>query len=170
MAFAPEYALPALRHFYTQFRFRIWTAYGFRDAFNLGAQWYASDELGIDQGPTVIMIENYRAQRVWRLFMQNEEVQRGLQRAGFGPLPSIAATLQTVSNQNAFDLSWRAQSNRTYQVEYSPDLETWFASPTGELTAVGTNANWTDAGPPATSALPFAAPKRFYRVIQFGSP
>jgi hypothetical protein len=86
------------------------------------------------------------------------------------PLPSIAATLQTVSNQTAFNLSWTAQSNRTYQVEYSPQLETWFASPTGEVIAASTNANWTDAGPPATSTLPFAAPKRFYRVIQFGSP
>lgn len=170
MAFAPEYALPALRHFYTQFRFRIWTAYGFRDAFNLGAQWYASDTLGIDQGPIVVMIENYRTQRVWRRFMQNEEVQRGLQRAGFVALPSMAATLQTVSNQNAFSLSWIAQSNRTYQVEYSPDLETWFASPTGELIASGTNASWTDGGPPATTTLPFTATKRFYRVIQFGSP
>jgi hypothetical protein len=141
MAFAPEYALPALRHFYTQFRFRIWTAYGFRDAFNLGAQWYASDTLGIDQGPFVLMIENYRTQRVWKLFMQNEEVQRGLQRAGFVPLPSIPATLQTISNENAFNLSWPAQSNRTYQVEHSPDLDIWFTSPTGEVTATSTNAS-----------------------------
>ena len=64
----------------------MWTAYGFRDAFNLGAHWVASDELGIDQGPIVIMIENYRTQRVWRRFMQNDVVQRGLQRAGFVPL------------------------------------------------------------------------------------
>jgi len=170
MAFAPEYALPALRQFYTQYRLRIWTAYGFRDAFNLGAQWYGSDELGIDQGPTVIMVENYRTQRVWQRFMQNEEVQRGLQRAGFVPLPSIAATLQALPDQSAIKLSWIAQSNRTYQVEYSPDLETWFASSTGEVIAASTNANWTDAGPPATTTLPFAASQRFYRVIQFGAP
>ena len=84
MPFAPEACVPALSRFYT-FRRNIWTAYGFRDAFNQGAQWYASDELGIDQGPIVIMIENYRTQRVWRLFMRNETIQRGLQRAGFGP-------------------------------------------------------------------------------------
>jgi hypothetical protein len=40
--------------------------------------------LGIDQGPIVIMIENYRSQRVWHTFMQNPEIQRGLQRADFG--------------------------------------------------------------------------------------
>ena len=59
MPFAPEYCLPALRHFY-DFRINIWTAYGFRDAFNLGVGYYGPDELGIDQGPIVLMIENYR--------------------------------------------------------------------------------------------------------------
>ena len=87
MPFTPEYSLPTLRAFYSRFRIHIWTAYGFRDAFNIGAGWYDTDELGIDQGPIVIMIENYRTQRVWQLFMQNAEVQRGLQRAGFVPLP-----------------------------------------------------------------------------------
>ena len=94
MAFTPEYSLPTLRYFYSHYRPHIWTAYGFRDAFNIGAQWYDTDELGIDQGPIVIMIENYRNQRVWRLFMQNEEVQRGLQRAGFVPLPFVPLAAQ----------------------------------------------------------------------------
>jgi hypothetical protein len=170
MAFTPEYSLPALRHFYNQFRPRIWTAYGFRDAFNLGAQWYAADELGIDQGPMVLMIENHRTQRVWRLFMQNEEIQRGLQRAGFVPLAFISPRLQFRPDQNAFDLVWDAPAGRVYQVEYSPDLYTWVASPTGELIAAGPSASWTDVGPPATAALPFAVPQRFYRVFQFGSP
>src|SRR4029453_11735396 len=80
IAFTPEYSIPTLRYFYTQFRTNIWTAYGFRDAFNLGVKWWGLDELGIDQGPIVLMIENYRTQRVWKRFMLNEEVQRGLQR------------------------------------------------------------------------------------------
>ncbi|HWY76321.1 MAG TPA: glucoamylase family protein, partial [Verrucomicrobiae bacterium] len=83
MAFTPEYSLPALLYFYSHFRPRIWTAFSFRDAFNLGQGWYDTDELGIDQGPIVIMIENYRTQRPWKLFMQNAEAQRGLQQAGF---------------------------------------------------------------------------------------
>jgi len=170
IAFAPEVCLPALRHFYNQFRFRIWTAYGFRDAFNLGHQWYASDELGIDQGPIVVMIENYRSQRVWQLFMRNEEVQRGLQRAGFVPLAFMSPKLQSASEPNAFTLTWDAQAGRAYQVEYSPNLDNWLASPTGELMTEGPIAAWTDAGPPATATPPFAASHRFYRVFQFGSP
>ena len=38
MPFTPEYSLPTLRAFYSRFRIHIWTAYGFRDAFNIGAR------------------------------------------------------------------------------------------------------------------------------------
>jgi hypothetical protein len=86
IAFTPEYSIPALRHFYDQFRSHVWTAYGFRDAFNQGAQWWAPDNLGIDQGPFVLMIENHRTQKVWQRFMRNPAVQRGLQQAGFTPV------------------------------------------------------------------------------------
>jgi hypothetical protein len=170
MAFTPEYSEPTLSYFYTHFRPHLWTAYGFYDAFNLTSQWYDTDELGIDQGPIIIMIENYRTQRPWKLFMQNQPVQTGLQRAGFNSLPFLNIQGQALSNQTAFSLSWAAQAGGTYQVEYSPDLVTWFASPTGEVVATGTNANWTDSGPPATIALPFSASQRYYRVFQFGFP
>jgi len=169
MPFAPEYSVPTLRHFYG-FRRNIWTAYGFKDAFNLGTQWYGPDELGIDQGLIVIMIENYRTQRVWKQFMKNPEVQRGLQRAGFVPLSFTNPSLQPLPEQNAISLTWPAANGRTYQVEYSPDLDNWFSSPTGELVATNTTANWLDTGPPATSTPPVADPQRFYRVFQFGAP
>ena len=97
-----------MQYFYSHFRTHIWTANGFRDAFNLSAQWYDTDELGIDQGPIVIMIENYRTQSVWRLFMQNPEIQRGLQLAGFVPLPFMALNIQALPAQNAFTLTWDA--------------------------------------------------------------
>src|SRR5437773_3777056 len=97
------------------------------------------------------MIENHRNQRVWRLFMRNAEIQRGLQRAGFVPLAFASPTVQLLPGQNAINLAWDAQAGRSYQVEYSPNLETWFASQTGELTAAGSTATWTDVGPPATT-------------------
>src|ERR1039458_2301921 len=172
MAFTPEYSLPTLQYLYSNGRLALWTAYGFIDAFNQTANggWYDTDELGIDQGPIVIMIENYRTQRPWRLFMQNEEVQRGLQRAGFVSLPFMALRIQALPVQNAVSLTWAASAGRTYQVEYSPDLITWFASPTGEVIATGPTASWTDSGPLDTAPMPFTVPQRFYRVFQFGSP
>jgi hypothetical protein len=170
MAFAPEYCLPTLRYFYKQFRTHIWTAYGYRDAFNIGQQWYGPDELGIDQGPIVIMIENYRTQRVWRLFMRNTEIQRGMQRGGFVSLAFMPPQIQVMPSQGTVNLFWNATAGRTYQVEYSPDLSAWFASPAGEIVATGSNASWTDNGPPGTPSFPFTVTQRFYRVFQFGAP
>lgn len=169
MAFAPDISLPTLQYLYSHGRTALWTAYGFIDAFNQSASWYDTAELGIDQGPIVIMIENYRTQRPWQLFMQNAEIQRGLQRAGFVSLPFVALTVQ-VPAQNTLTLTWAASAGTTYQVEYSPDLVTWFASPSGEVTATGPTASWTDSGPPGTTALPFSDTERFYRVFKFGSP
>jgi hypothetical protein len=81
--FAPEICIPTLRNFYAKYRKELWTAYGFRDAFNLTADWRDPETLGIDQGPIVLMIENYRTGSVWKKFMQTPEARRGLDRAGF---------------------------------------------------------------------------------------
>ncbi len=170
LAFTPEYSVPTLSYFYSHFRPHLCTAYGFYDAFNLGKQWYDNDELGIDQGPIVIMIENYRTQRPWQLFMQNAEVQTGLQQAGFMSLPFVTPALQPNPAPGGFVLSWPAKAGATYQVEYSPDLFSWFASPTGEVIAAGTTASWTDNGPPATTVAPSNTTQRYYRVFQFGFP
>ena len=169
LAFTPEYSVPTLRYFYSRFRRSIWTAYGFRDAFNQGAQWWGPDEIGIDQGPIVLMIENYRTQKVWRRFMRNQEMQRGLQKAGFVSLSFMSPILEPVSGQNALSLTWIALASRYYQVEYSPDLMTWFNSLTFEL-AHGPAATWTDSGPPNTAAPPFSVSQRYYRVFQLGGP
>ena len=81
--FAPEVCIPALRYMYDRYRTNLWTGYGYRDAFNVNSNWWGRDTLGLDQGPIVIAIENYRTQRVWSLFMQNPEIRLGLDRAGF---------------------------------------------------------------------------------------
>gem|GEM_PF-66203 len=83
LPFAPEVCIPALREMYSKYRAKIWTGYGFRDAFNIGSDWWGPDVIGIDEGPIAIMIENYRTQKVWNRFMQNPVIQTGLVRAGF---------------------------------------------------------------------------------------
>ena len=83
LAFAPDVAIPALRHLYDQFRTNLWTGYGFRDAFNLQANWWGPHVLGIDQGPILLMAENLRSGRVWNRMMRNDVIQRGLDQAGF---------------------------------------------------------------------------------------
>lgn len=75
--------MQALRHFYEDLGGTIWKEYGFVDAFNESQNWYARSHLAIDQGPIIVMIENYRSQLLWKLFMGNEEIQNGLRKLGF---------------------------------------------------------------------------------------
>jgi hypothetical protein len=85
--YTPEESMRALRHFYFGLGDKIWGQYGFFDAFNEGADWVGTDYLSIDQGPIIIMIENYRSALLWRLFMSCPEVQHGLDTLGFDPRP-----------------------------------------------------------------------------------
>ena len=62
---------------------RLWREYGFKDSFALKEQWFASSYIAIDQGPMVIMMENYRTGLLWNYFMRNEDVRRGLDKLGF---------------------------------------------------------------------------------------
>jgi hypothetical protein len=96
--FAPEITIPALLAIRETYGDRLFSTYGFLDAFNptLTAQvpvqhgrvdpvlgWFDGDYLGIDQGPIIAMIENYRSGLVWRVMSRNPHIVRGLGRAGF---------------------------------------------------------------------------------------
>ena len=97
--FAPEIAIPAVAEMYRRYGEHLFTKYGFLDSFNPtlrttdvplqhgrvepGLGWFDGDYLGIDQGPIVAMIENYRTQLVWKTMRGNPHVVRGLRRAGF---------------------------------------------------------------------------------------
>ena len=66
----------------------LWGRYGFQDAFNPTADWIAEDVLAIDQGPMVLMIENWRNGFVWRRMMADSLVIRGLDVLGFDEPPT----------------------------------------------------------------------------------
>ncbi|HLH35583.1 MAG TPA: glucoamylase family protein [Alloacidobacterium sp.] len=66
---------------------KVWTRYGFVDAFNPKANWYAQDILGIDQGISVVMAENLRTGFVWEQFMKNREVGHAMRQVQFHPDP-----------------------------------------------------------------------------------
>jgi hypothetical protein len=61
---------------------------GFTDAFNETRSWYASTYLAIDQGPIILMIENYRSQLLWDLFMANPEIEPMMDAIGFEYWPA----------------------------------------------------------------------------------
>jgi hypothetical protein len=96
--FAPEICVPALKAMRRDHGEDLYGDYGFRDALNPsftaaaklrhgrvvpGKGWYDTDYLGIDQGPILAMIENYRSGLVWKVLRGNPHVRRGLERAGF---------------------------------------------------------------------------------------
>ena len=81
--YTPQYSMKALKHFYYDLGDKLWSQYGFIDAFNETKNWYASSHLAIDQGPIIVMIENYRSGLLWKLFMSCPEVNDGLKKLGF---------------------------------------------------------------------------------------
>lgn len=97
--FAPEFAIPALEEMIRRYGDDLFSTYGFLDAFNPtftftdvtlkqgrvvpGKGWFDTDYLGIDQGPILAMIENYRSGLVWETMKRNPYIVRGLERAGF---------------------------------------------------------------------------------------
>jgi hypothetical protein len=74
--YAPAESMKALKFFYYTVGDRLWGEYGFYDAFNLTEGWTANSYLAIDQGPIIIMIENYRTGLLWNLFMSSPEMQQ----------------------------------------------------------------------------------------------
>jgi len=81
--YTPEFSMQALKHFYYKLGDKLWSEYGFVDAFNETHNWYANSHLAIDQGPIIVMIENYRSKLLWNLFMKIPEIQNGLKKLGF---------------------------------------------------------------------------------------
>jgi hypothetical protein len=81
--YTPKYSMQALRHFYYDLGDKIWGEYGFTDAFSESHNWYGKSYLAIDQGPIVVMIENYRSGLLWNLFMSCPEVKAGLKKLNF---------------------------------------------------------------------------------------
>lgn len=99
IAFAPEIVVPAAEAMHARYGSAIYGKYGFLDSFNPtltvpraplkhgkvvpGVGWVDVDHLGIDQGPIVCMIENWRSGLIWKTMQKNPHIRRGLQRAGF---------------------------------------------------------------------------------------
>jgi hypothetical protein len=81
--YTPEYSMQALKHFYYDLGDKIWGEYGFYDAFSEQTDWYPKKYLAIDQGPEIVMIENYRSGLLWNLFMSCPEVKDGLKKLSF---------------------------------------------------------------------------------------
>lgn len=77
IVYTPTESLKAIKYFYEIYGDRLWDEFGFKDAFNINEDpdWFVDSYLAIDQGPIIIMIENYRTQLLWKLFMSHPDIQ-----------------------------------------------------------------------------------------------
>jgi len=91
LPFAPEIVLPTIRYFIEEIRLKDRQAYGFEASFNATFPektrnpfgWVSPYILGLNVGPMVLMIENFRSELIWRLTKKCPYFVRGLRRAGF---------------------------------------------------------------------------------------
>jgi hypothetical protein len=91
LPFAPEIALPTIRH-YTETFPQLSGEYGLKCSLNPtfpgetkeSRGWFSDHYYGINEGPIVLMIENYRSGLPWQLMKQYRPLVEGLRKAGFG--------------------------------------------------------------------------------------
>jgi hypothetical protein len=87
LVFLPAECSHVLLQMRQRFGDKIYTRYGFVDAFQPKANWFAPDILGIDQGITLLMAENLRTRFVWEQFMKNREIIHAMGEVQFHPDP-----------------------------------------------------------------------------------
>jgi hypothetical protein len=76
--YTPDESMKVLKNYYYNYGKFLWGEYGFKDAFDLTHNWCSEIYMGLNQAPMTVMIENYRTGLIWKLFMQNPEIQNGL--------------------------------------------------------------------------------------------
>jgi hypothetical protein len=95
LAFEPRLCADALEEMRSRYGEKAFLKYGFVDAFNPANDWYDTDVLGIDLGPSVLMAENCRSGFVWQTFISSPEARTALKAAGFRPLTASDANPTT---------------------------------------------------------------------------
>jgi len=83
LVFTPEIVIPTIKSFNERYGKNLWSSYGYLDAFNPTINWFNEEYIGIDQGPLLLMIENFRTGFVWKYVMKDDVIQSGLTRLGF---------------------------------------------------------------------------------------
>ncbi|MFW6134474.1 MAG: glucoamylase family protein [Elusimicrobiota bacterium] len=128
--FTPEESINALRYMYENYK-SLWGKYGFCDSFNLDIDWNSDKAVGINQGPIVLSIENYRTGMIWEEFMKIDYITDALEKIGFNdtgdntPPAQVCDLTATLQNGNIL-LSWtmpgddgNTGSPHRYEIRYS---------------------------------------------------
>ena len=126
MPYTPQYSMQVLWNIYNNYRQKMWGLYGPYDAFSLRNDWFANSYLAIDQLPIPCMVENYRSGLLWKLFMSDNDVQKGFTVVGLHKpsfttgFPEVVVTLQEAHGkyvEDAYDIR-RHPDTGLYQIPY----------------------------------------------------
>jgi len=131
--YTPEASMLALKHFYRDLGDRIWNWMGFTDAFNISRNWYASSYLAIDQGPIILMIENYRSELLWNLFMSNPEIDPMLNAIGFTYSPNSTGERSAAAGMTIYPNPSSSGPVIEFELEKMTDIKFDVYDPSGRL-------------------------------------
>ncbi|MFH0984212.1 MAG: glucoamylase family protein [Candidatus Omnitrophota bacterium] len=94
IVFTPELSIKAARFFYENYQKELYGNFGFKDAFHLDKQWWAEEYLGIDQGITLLMLENFlNGEILWKKFMELPAIKKWIELTGLEQRSSSAAKI-----------------------------------------------------------------------------
>ena len=127
LPFAPEIVLPATDYFINHVKLTESNPYGFKATFNPTYPvkssnphgWVSPWHYGLNQGPIILMIENYRTGNVWKRFMGNADIQRGLAVAGFTTITSVDDAQPLLPRSVSLEQNYPNPFNPSTVIEYS---------------------------------------------------
>ncbi len=88
LVFLPQLCGAVLQNMFDRYGDKIWTKYGFLDAFHPKEHWYSRYVLGIDQGIMLLMVENMRSGAVWKAVMSTPEARTAMDAVGLAAIPA----------------------------------------------------------------------------------
>jgi hypothetical protein len=91
LPFAPEIVIPTIEHVIEKMNMKNPRKYGFEASFNptfpkkshQDHAWVSPYRYGLNQGPVILMIENYDTEMIWKSMKNCEVFKNGLEKAGF---------------------------------------------------------------------------------------
>jgi len=131
--YTPEESMLALKHFYRELGDKTWGWMGFFDAFNQHRNWYTDSYLAIDQGPIILMIENYRSRLLWELFMSNPEIQPMLDAIGFYASPNAVEEITMEPGISVYPNPANGDFQVAFSAERNTEVQLDLYSVTGQL-------------------------------------